>query len=113
VGAFVSFKTYQPSLGVEAMVLMDAGVNVMESDDDVQWRLVLMIQAKVQVVVATQLTVETACLVPTFNSCLYHLVYIQVYILTINLLYSTASLPYHTPTPTSLNKQSYQNEELP
>jgi hypothetical protein len=50
--AFLSFKKYQPSLGVKAMVLMDAGVNVMKSDD-VQWRVVLMIQAKVQVVVAT------------------------------------------------------------
>jgi hypothetical protein len=49
---FLSLKTYRPSVGVKAMVRMNGGVNVMESGD-AQWRVVLMIQAKVQVVVAT------------------------------------------------------------
>ena len=45
---------YRLSLSVETMVLMDAGVSAMESDDRVQWRILTrMIQAKVQVVVAT------------------------------------------------------------
>jgi hypothetical protein len=66
---------YRLSLSVGTMVLMDAGVSVMESDDRVQWRVLTRPDDPSQ-------GSSRRCHLPssqwrlpraTFNSCLYHL----------------------------------------